>query len=129
MILPGGMDDQHGVASRAAPVDLRPMGPRDRPSPLPDGAPCTACGAPVPTGRIRLLAQRDGLAFVRLACDDCGSASIGLLMDGAGGDPVLDVAADPVPPERAVTLDDVAAMHDHLAAWDGDLRSLLAGGS
>ncbi|MFL5710491.1 MAG: hypothetical protein ACJ77W_01225, partial [Chloroflexota bacterium] len=62
------------------------MAPRDRPSPLPDGASCTACGAPVPTGAIRLLASRDGLAFVRLVCDGCGSAAIGLLVDDATGD-------------------------------------------
>ena len=86
MIPPGGMVGHAGVATGLAPVDLPPMGPRDRPSPLPDGAPCTACGAPVPAGRIRLLASRDGLAFVRLVCDDCGSAAIGLLLDGADDD-------------------------------------------
>ena len=109
------------------------MGPRDRPSPLPDGASCTACGAPVPTGRIRLLAQRDGLAFIRLVCDDCGSASIGLLLDDPGGDPVLDVAADVplVGPAQAgrgsepITVADVEAVRRDLAGWDGDLVGWL----
>ena len=111
------------------------MGPRDRPSPLPDGARCTACGAPVPTGRIRLLASRDGLAFVRIVCDDCGSAAIGLLMDvdGEGSDPILDVAQD-VPATRrapagtgsdAITAADVEAVGRDLASWHGDLVGWL----
>ena len=127
------MDGHRGVATGAAPVDLPPMGPRDRPSPLPDGASCTACGAPVPIGRIRLLARRDGLAFIRLVCDDCGSAAIGLLIDGAGDDPVLDVATDvpwtgqaptgrePEPISQA----DVDAVHRDLAGWEGDLVGWL----
>ena len=109
------------------------MGPRDRPSPLPDGASCTACGAPVPTGRIRLLARRDGLAFVRLVCDDCGSAAIGLLMDGPGDDPVLDVATDVPWTGQAsagrrsgpITAADVEAVRRDLAGWDGDLVGWL----
>jgi hypothetical protein len=111
------------------------MGPRDRPNPLPDGASCTACGAPVPTGRIRLLASRDGLAFVRLICDDCGSAAIGLLLDGtdSGDDPVLDVASDlPATVGHAaqdgadrITQADVDAVRLDLAAWDGDLVGWL----
>jgi len=109
------------------------MGPRDRPSPLPDGAPCTACGAPVPTGRIRLLASRDGLAFVRLVCDGCGSAAIGLLLDGPGDDPIFDVATDVpwtgrAPADRRagpITRGDVEAVRRDLAGWDGDLVGWL----
>ena len=117
-----------GVATGLAPVDLPPMGPRDRPSPLPDGAPCTACGAPVPAGRIRLLASRDGLAFVRLVCDGCGSAAIGLLLDGDDDAPILDVATDPpTSSSRAdrITHADVDAVRQDLAAWDGDLVGWL----
>jgi hypothetical protein len=111
------------------------MGPSDRPRPLPDGATCTACGAPVPTGRIRILARRDDLAFVELACPDCGSAAIGLLVPAASPDgvPVLDVAADRPPvdstaghaPARPISEADVAAVHADLAAWDGDLIGWL----
>jgi len=103
------------------------MGPRDHPSPLPDGAMCTACGAPVPTGRIRLLARRDDLAFIRLVCDGCGSAAIGLLLDGVGDDPVLDVAMDgptPAAPGQ-ITQADVDSVRRDLAAWDGDLVGWL----
>jgi len=107
------------------------MHPGDRLGPIPDGVTCTACGASVPAGRIRILAHRDDLAFVELACVRCGSSALGLLLaaDEPGDPPVLDVADDPMPPDRTVTLEDVAAMRDHLAAWDGDLRGLLAGGS
>ena len=110
------------------------MGPRDLPGPLPDGASCTACGVPVPTGRIRILARRDDLAFVQLDCVACGSAALGLLMDStaSGGEQVLDVAADPVPAGgtrgatlRAISQADVDAIRDDLAAWDGDLVGWL----
>jgi hypothetical protein len=111
------------------------MGPRDLPGPLPDGALCTACGVPVPTGRIRILARRDDLAFVQLDCVACGSAALGLLMDSAaaGGEQVLDVAGDPLPAGgvtrgatlRAISQADVDAIRDDLAAWDGDLVGWL----
>jgi hypothetical protein len=108
------------------------MGPRDRPSPLPDGAQCTACGAPVPIGRIRLLASRDGLAFVRLVCDDCGSAAIGLVVDDVtGGGHILDLAADGSPALRSrgtpppITAADVEQVRRDLAAWTGDLVGWL----
>lgn len=111
------------------------MDPRDRPRPLPDGAVCTACGAPVPTGRIRILARRDELAFVEIDCPDCGSAAIGLLVPAASPDaaPVLDVAADlpPIgraagrPTVRPISAADVAAVRADLDAWDGDLVGWL----
>jgi len=96
---------------------------------------CTACGAPVPSGRIRILARRDDLAFVQLDCVACGSAALGLLMDpvAPGGEPILDVAGDPgtagsIAPGatvRAVSQADVDAIRDDLAAWDGDLVGWL----
>jgi hypothetical protein len=111
------------------------MGPRDHPRPLPDGALCTACGAPVPTGRIRILARRDDLAFLELDCVACGSAALGLLIESAapGGEPILDVAGDPAAAVgatggatvRAISTADVEAIRDDLAAWDGDLVGWL----
>ncbi len=111
------------------------MDPRDRPRPLPDGATCTACGAPVPTGRIRILARRDDLTFVELACQGCGSAALGLLVPaGSPGDaPVLDVAGDgpgvvrsaAVATIRPISEADVASVRADLAAWDGDLIGWL----
>ena len=111
------------------------MDPRDRPPPLPDGAACTACGAPVPTGRIRILARRDDLAFVELACDGCGSAALGLLVPAGSPDgaPVLDVAGDQpdtartsaITTIRPISEADVASVRADLAAWDGDLVGWL----
>ena len=94
---------------------------------------CTACGAPVPTARIRLLASRDGVAFVRIVCDDCGSAAIGLLVDDAEGDGrILDLVADgtaataaSAPVRQPITAADVEAVRRDLAAWDGDLVGWL----
>ena len=96
---------------------------------------CTACGAPVPTGRIRILARRDDLAFVELDCVACGSAALGLLIESTapGGEPILDVAGDPAAPVgatrggtvRAISAADVEAIRDDLAAWDGDLIGWL----
>jgi hypothetical protein len=112
------------------------MDPCGRPRSIPDGATCTACGAPVPTGRIRILATRDDLAFIELVCDGCGSAALGLLLetDELGGGPVLDVAADgPVTTgrtlsigrARAIDAADVEALRLDLAAWQGDLVGWL----
>jgi hypothetical protein len=111
------------------------MDPRDRPPPLPDGAACTACGAPVPTGRIRILARRDDLAFIELACDGCGSAALGLLVPAGSPDgaPVLDVAGDQpdtartpaITTIRPISEADVDSVRADLAAWDGDLVGWL----
>jgi len=110
------------------------MDPRDRVRPLPDGAVCTACGAPVPDGGIRILARRDDLAFVELACAACGSTAIGLLLDAGAPDgrPILDVGDDaasggsaPNGTFRPISTTDVEAVRRDLAAWDGDLVGWL----
>src|SRR4029079_14433019 len=101
---PWGYGWPRAVASGAPRLDLPPMDPSGRPRSIPDGATCTACGAPVPTGRIRILATRDDLAFVELVCDDCGSAALGMLLATTGHDdgPVLAVAPDgPLAPVRS----------------------------
>ncbi len=111
------------------------MDPRDRPRQLPDGASCTACGASVPTERIRILARRDDVSFVELACPDCGSAALGLLVSSVAPDgvPILDVSVDepasPGSPGRSdatpISAADVEAIGSHLAAWHGDLVGWL----
>jgi hypothetical protein len=111
------------------------MDPSDRFRPLPDGATCTACGASVPAGRIRILARRDDLAFVELGCVHCGNAALGLLLAAAvpGGAPFLDPAVDETGASRgpdgalprAISLGDVEAIRGDLAGWDGDLVGWL----
>jgi hypothetical protein len=113
------------------------MDPRDHPRPLLDGATCTACGAPVPTGRIRILARRDDLAFVELDCPACRSVALGLLLNASEADApaFLDVTSDPpggagrpAGPRstfRPISAADVSAIRGDLAAWDGDLVGWL----
>lgn len=65
------------------------MDPRDRPSSFADGVECAVCGRLVPLERIRLLARRDDLSFVEVACGGCRSESLGIVVDGdtiAGAD-------------------------------------------
>ncbi len=110
------------------------MDPRDRLRLLPDGATCTACGATVPADRIRVLAQREDLVFVELDCGDCGSAALGLMMDGvSGGLSMLDVSTegaeigrDRSRSVRPVSHSDVEAVRRDLTTWDGDLVGWLA---
>jgi hypothetical protein len=113
------------------------MDPRDHPRPLRDGASCTACGASVPTGEIRILAQRDDVAFVELDCPSCRSTTLALLIEPVAGDgtSTLDIADDTADrhlrPIRsiagAITEEDVEALGRDLAAWDGDLVGWLEG--
>ena len=111
------------------------MDPRDRLRPIPAGAACTACGAPVPTSEIRILARRDDVAFVELACRSCGSEALALLIAGTGPDagPVLDLAADAARSRRTARsmerrsrpLDASSPRRAHLDAWQGDLVGWL----
>jgi hypothetical protein len=111
------------------------MDRRDRLRPFPAGAACTACGATVPTSQMRILARRDDVAFVELACRTCGSESLGLLIAGEDPDaaPVFDVTADgPGEGDAAarsaagpISTAEAAALTDHLRAWDGDLVGWL----
>jgi hypothetical protein len=111
------------------------MDPRDRPRPLHDGATCTACGATVPTGRIRVLALRDDVAFVELECPACDSTTLALLLDpiGLDGSSTLDVDQDVAAAQlavgrgvgRPITEADVEALRRDLADWDGDLVGWL----
>ena len=108
---------------------------RDRSGPFPDGAACTACGANVPSGRIRILAHRDDVAFVEMECPSCDSTTLGLLIGTTadGGETTLDLSADtPTGTDgsrrlvaRAITQDDVDAIRRDLAEWHGDLVGWL----
>jgi hypothetical protein len=103
------------------------------------GVGCTACGSLIAADRIRVLAERDELAFVEIRCPACRSATLGIVT-GGGGDPEdagarrLDVAPygefGPLDEARLtggrrLGADDVLAMHTYLAGFTGDLRRLL----
>ena len=60
------------------------MDPRDRTQPFANGVDCAVCGRNVPADRIRILASRDDLTFVELACEACRSESLGMIVSGEG---------------------------------------------
>jgi len=93
------------------------MAPRDPQRALPDGLNCTVCNEPVPADRIRLLARREDLTFIQVECRRCGSTALEFV--AAHRD---DRAAEPEP----ISSDDVIAMHEFLAGWQGDARTLVS---
>ncbi len=56
------------------------MDSRDRLPPFVNGVECAVCGRTVPRDGIRVLASRDDLTFVELACESCRSASLGIVV-------------------------------------------------
>lgn len=121
------------------------MGPQDHLRAFLDGtagSACTVCDEPVPVERIRLLAQRDDLAFIELDCPACGSTGLGFVgrstpsgsddrPTAAHGDAVRRPARGLAPEATrlagapAISADDVLDMHTALAGWTGDLVGLL----
>jgi hypothetical protein len=95
---------------------------------------CAACGAPYEPGRIRLLAERDGLYFVDLACTSCASRAVAIVTvelddeDGPRADPGDLVQLSPVgrpPAADPVGVDDVLDMHRFLERFEGGTVALL----
>jgi hypothetical protein len=91
---------------------------------------CAACGFAYGSDGIRVLAERDGLFFVDLACDMCGSSATAIVtiaLDEHAApratDPELTPAA--IVEGDPVDLDDLLDVHRMLAAWDGDMHGLL----
>jgi hypothetical protein len=96
---------------------------------------CAACGAPYEPGRIRLLAERDGLFFVDLACTACASRAVAIVTvevddeDGPRAEAGDLVALDPGGgrrPTGPISVDDVLDMHGFLDRFEGDAVTLLA---
>lgn len=115
------------------------MDPRDRLRARLAGSSCTACGVPTRPDRIRLLARRDELAFVRVGCDACGSEALAIVTV-AEEDPERPLRTDAAAygefgpmdevrfaDARAVETDDVLAMRVFLAGFHGDVRTLVDG--
>ncbi len=97
------------------------------------GAECAACGGAIPIDRIRLLAEREDLAFVELSCPTCSLESLGIVTfpEGPGTTGELDIGADRAgssPDPQPIELADVVAMRRFLASHRGDIRSLLEDG-
>ncbi len=96
------------------------MGPLDHLRAHLDGATCTVCEERVPADRIRILARRDDLVFLEMACAACGSTSLSFV-----GDEVARSEADRLAAGTPVSTDDVLDMHAFLDVWTGDLASLF----
>jgi len=101
------------------------------------GADCTSCGAAIIGDAVVVLADRGDVAFVQLTCRDCGSRTLSLVVQDAAG-PRLDTARhpelDPAMEARlasapALAEADVTDMRRFLDGWQGDLRTLLGGGT
>jgi transcription elongation factor Elf1 len=100
---------------------------------------CPACGRRYRGSRMRLLAEREGLYFVDLDCSRCGSHTVAIvtveLDESEITIEVSDIAltehefehlGEELPASAApVTADDVLDMHQYLAAFAGDVNSLL----
>jgi hypothetical protein len=100
---------------------------------------CAACGQPYEAGRIAVLAERDGLFFVDLACAHCGTQAVAMVTiqiedDDARVDPVdlprarrsTEELREPGPdPAPAISADDVIEVHQLLQSYDGDMQGLL----
>jgi hypothetical protein len=91
---------------------------------------CAACGQAYDAGRIRVLAERDGLYFVDLACSHCGSQAVAIVtiqLDDEHG-PQAEVAELPAleagPIAAPVSADDVLDVHRLLDDAD-DMDELL----
>jgi transcription elongation factor Elf1 len=102
---------------------------------------CPACGNRYRGSKIRLLAERDGLFFVDLDCSRCGSHTVAIVTVEIDESQALiteisdlNLSTDALPehlgealPAGAapVTADDVLEMHEFLATFKGDARTLL----
>jgi hypothetical protein len=79
------------------------MDPRDDLESLAGGVDCAACGEIVPTDRIRILARRDDIVFVEVACPACQSEALGIVIAelGADDEDLADGGGDAVGPGRS----------------------------
>ena len=102
------------------------------------GSGCVRCGQPYPPNGIKVLAQRDEIAFVQLICFNCQIQTLALVTgldaaaaegdtepdgsSGEGGTAGRSLRRGAVGP---ISEDDVLEMHSFLDGYEGDLRTLL----
>ena len=94
---------------------------------------CAACGQPYESGRIRLLAERDGLYFVDLGCSHCGTQAVAIVTIQTDDDDELHIDAGEhssvtltsAPVADPVSADDVLAVHQLLDGFAGGIDELL----
>ena len=124
MIPPGGIDRNRAARAASTPdeVDWRSMDPRDRQPPFANGVDCAVCGRSVPVDGIRVLARREDLTFVELACAGCRSETLGIIVAGEAGQPDGAPYGEFLPADHVrfrealpIGADDVEAVRDVLA--------------
>jgi hypothetical protein len=96
---------------------------------------CAACGQPYGESQVRLIAQREELFFVDLACPHCGSQAVAIVSIQLEDDMAvmedrrLVITADgtgEAGSSPAISADDVLDIHALLATFDGDIEQLMA---
>ena len=101
------------------------MDSRDRLPPFVNGVECAVCGRTVPRDAIRILASRDDLTFVELACAACRSESLGIVVaaDSPDGDAAPETYGEFLPSDAErfrealpIDVDDVARVRAILAS-------------
>ena len=97
---------------------------------------CPACGQDYGASRMRLLAEREGLYFLDVDCESCGSQTVAIVtveLDDAEAS-IADLSTTPqrrpplewAPPGApAVNADDVLEMHEFLARFHGNVTHLF----
>jgi hypothetical protein len=99
------------------------MDRRDGLGPRLEDALCAACHAPVSSDCLRILARRDGLAFIEVACNACSSWGLAIVLGPAGCTPDGRVDPEALPVSAA----DVRAVADFLADYRGGVDGLFGG--
>jgi hypothetical protein len=97
---------------------------------------CGACGQPYGESQVRLIAQREELFFVDLACPHCGSQAVAIVSIQLDDDTALlearrmiideDDGSEEAQTSPAISADDVLDVHALLATFDGDVEQLMA---
>jgi hypothetical protein len=97
---------------------------------------CPACSEAYGSSEMRLLAERDGLYFLDMDCQGCGSRTVAIVtveLDDAEAS-IADLSvipqrlppADlPAPGAQAVDADDVLEMHAFLKQFNGNVTHLF----
>lgn len=95
------------------------------------GAGCARCGQPYAAQGIRVLAQREEIAFVQLVCFACQTQTLALVTGASGaategqdfpGESLEDAARPEAPPISEV---DVLQMRSFLTSYEGDMLGLF----
>jgi hypothetical protein len=93
------------------------------------GTGCGRCGQPYGAQGIRVLAQREEIAFVQLVCEACQIQTLALVTGLPAGQRDDGGPGNPAPGEGlAITEADVVDMRAFLADYRGDIRGLLERG-